>query len=66
MNFGCSKINKLGQNRILNTSYLWIFIVPILACFFNKIDVISLPIFGKEHIFVSNLPFSWHAFYFTT
>ena len=57
---------KLNAVRLINTMYVWIFIVPIMAKLLENVGgEVQLTIF--EHNFVVHLalPFSWVAFYFS-
>ncbi len=58
---GWSKIEFLGKNKYLTSSYAWVGIVPICTILFKKIDQIAI------HNITLNLklPFSWHIFYFS-
>jgi hypothetical protein len=61
-----SQLARLNAVKLINTMYVWIFIVPILAKLLENIGgVVQLTIF--EHTFAVHLalPFSWVAFYFS-
>ncbi len=59
-------IRALGKNKILNTSYIWIVLVPIIAKLLEKApEVIKLEIFGAMTEIPLELPFSWGVFYFS-
>lgn len=56
-----SMLSRLGKNRILRSSYLWFFFVPIAA----KATEWKLPFGGAVHQLNWSLPFSWEVFYFS-
>jgi hypothetical protein len=61
-----SQLAKLNAVKFINTMYVWIFIVPVLAKLLENMgDKAQLTIF--EHTFVAHLtlPFSWVCFYFS-
>jgi hypothetical protein len=59
-------IRGLGKNKILNTSYIWIVLVPIVAKLLEKTpDVVKLKVFGTYAEIPLVLPFSWGIFYFS-
>jgi len=59
-------ISKLGKNRFVNNSYIYLFFVPILAKLLNKINSpLLFQIGDKTHVLILELPFSWALFYFS-
>ncbi len=58
-------LGKIQKIRMVQSTYVWIFIVPILAKVLSKIeDSIEMVVFGQEFKFLTSLPFSWWVFYF--
>lgn len=55
-------LDGLGRSRILWTSYLWLFIVPICAKSLQAIDNISVPFLASP--IPLSLPFQWKLFYY--
>lgn len=59
-------LNRFGKNRILQSSYVWLFVVPIAA---RALSVISDPLvltgISEGFRIRMTLPFSWHLFYFS-
>jgi hypothetical protein len=59
-----SSLNRIGQVRILRTSYIWFFLVPAVAKLLANIG--PEPVFHLGGIRVTlGLPFSWKWFYFS-
>ena len=61
------RLRKIGQTKFVNSMYIWIFIVPLVAKsfeFLNK-DILRFKIFGEDVAFNTGLPFSWQVFYFS-
>ncbi len=64
MELNWSKINKVGNSKILKTSYYWLIIIPLFAKLLSGIkDILTFNIFGVEVIIRFSLPFSWQLFY---
>lgn len=59
-------VNKLGKNRLLRTSYIWLILVPPLA---KLLSTIRSPLDFSQYvpglIINLSLPFSWQTFYFS-
>lgn len=55
-------LSRLGQNKILKTSYAWIVLVPIAAKLLSAMPEV---IWFGDLIISVGLPFSWKAFYFS-
>lgn len=61
-----SSLRKLGNNRLLRSSYIWLLAVPFLANLLLKIGPeIKIPLWDSEIILNLSLPFSWQMFYFS-
>ena len=59
-------LNRLGKSRVLQTSYVWLLVVPTAARVVSAIDSpIALTGIGEGLRFNLELPFSWKLFYFT-
>ena len=56
-----SNLRSWGNNSLLKTSYIWLFLVPILAKALSNINSLTIP-WLKNPITLS-LPFSWSLFY---
>ncbi|OUS72130.1 hypothetical protein B5G52_09785 [Pseudoalteromonas sp. A601] len=57
-------INKLGKNKLLATSYIWLVIVPIVAKLFSLAeDTLDFSSVVPGLILSLTLPFSWKLFY---
>lgn len=53
-------IKGFGQAKILKTSYVFLFLIPVLAGMLSKLpEEIVIPIFEKKIPIVLDLPFSW-------
>jgi hypothetical protein len=61
-----SSLAKIERIKIVQSMYLWLFIVPILAKTLAKLeDTANLNIFGYVFNIHLELPFSWKIFYFS-
>lgn len=61
-----SNIRGLGDNKIINRSYMYLFLVPALAKILEKVNSpLKFNIYGEEIEIVFQLPFSWQFFYFS-
>jgi hypothetical protein len=56
--FGWITISKIGQSKFVQSFYVWLIIVPIIAKFFVEIPI-------TEDYIILELPFSWIIFYFS-
>ncbi|TXN37718.1 hypothetical protein FVB32_05365 [Flagellimonas hymeniacidonis] len=66
MKFNWVLISALGKNKIVNSSYIYLFIVPVLAKLLSKVNSPLIFLFnGKEHELIIELPFNWTIFYFS-
>ncbi|MDM8540005.1 hypothetical protein QUF90_02855 [Desulfococcaceae bacterium HSG9] len=61
-----SQLNSFGKSKILNSSYFWLFFVPIAAKLLVKVDDISIDLFYSKLEICLELPFSWKLFYFSS
>lgn len=61
-----SNIKVLGENKMINKSYVYLFLVPALAKIFEKVNSpLNLKMFGEEFEIVFELPFTWQVFFFS-
>jgi hypothetical protein len=59
-------LSQFGENRIINRSYIYLFIVPVFANLFSKIKSPLDLIFGENsYTLLFELPFSWKMFFFS-
>lgn len=55
---------SLGNSKILKSSYLWFFFVPVAAKFLSQFNFpISVTFWGTTHTLDPSLPFSWIMLY---
>ena len=60
------RVSVFGKNKLINRSFVYLFIVPMLAKLLSKIESpLSLIIGGAELEVVLDLPFSWKLFFFS-
>jgi hypothetical protein len=61
-----SELKKMGDNKFVNSMYVWIFVVPFIAKTFEYISTEKLDfiIFQQTVSISTSLPFSWIMFYF--
>ena len=59
-------LNRLGKSRLLQSSYVWLLLVPMAAKALSAIEnpLILTGISDGLRIHIA-LPFSWHVFYFS-
>jgi hypothetical protein len=59
-------LSKLGQNRVIRSSYFWFIFVPIAARFVQQInEPLQRFLFGPQHQTIwFDVPFSWFYFFF--
>lgn len=63
---GWSSLRRLGESRTVQTSYIWLVLVPILArTLEHVVSPITINVFGAKHLLDLTLPFSWYLFYFS-
>lgn len=59
-------ISVFGKNKIINRSFLYLFIVPVFAKILSKVQSpLSLNFGGSKIEVVLDLPFSWKLFFFS-
>jgi len=60
-----SKLSRLGNSRILRTSYLWLIAVPIAAKFLSAVEqTITIPLSDSSLTLTLALPFNWKVLYY--
>lgn len=61
-----SQLRRINHVRLINSMYIWLFIVPISARLLENIgEMAELVVFGHTFSAQLTLPFSWVAFYFS-
>lgn len=61
-----SQLNRIGQSRVLRSSYVWLFAVPLAAKFLAFVErQIFIPLLDYTLDLGVGLPFSWKVFYFS-
>jgi hypothetical protein len=61
-----SQLAKLNSVRFINSMYVWIFVVPIVAKLLENVGgPVQLTIFEHTFYIHLSLPFSWVSFYFS-
>jgi hypothetical protein len=61
-----SDLRRIGRSRLLRSSYVWLFVVPIAAKALSAAsDLASFSLLGQEFTLALELPFSWKVFYFS-
>lgn len=58
-----SDLGKLGNNRVVRSSMVWMFVVPVLAKVLVPINSIELSLGGAPFMVSLSLPFSWKFLY---
>lgn len=57
---------NIGNNKIVKSSYIWIFIIPIIAKTLEKVpEKVFIPFTNAEIEIILTLPFSWNLLYFS-
>ena len=60
-------IKAIPNWRVIKSTYIWLFIVPILAKIFSSLpEVSNFKIFNTNLTLHLSLPFSWKAFYLSS
>lgn len=55
---------SLAESKVVKSSYVWLFIVPIAARMMSSLDnIIDLTIFGGSIQIATTLPFSWQLLF---
>lgn len=61
------KLRSVQNSKIISSTYVWLFAVPILAKFLSKInDSISFTFDKKVYEFILKMPFSWELFFYSS
>jgi hypothetical protein len=61
-----STLRDIEHNKVVHSTYVWLFIVPISAKLFSKLEnTISFEISGKLVTLDLTMPFSWQALFFS-
>ncbi len=61
-----SSLSQMGQNRLLRSSYFWLFAVPLTALLLSKTGPeLQIPVWKSTLTLPLALPFSWRMFYFS-
>lgn len=61
-----STLRDIEHNKVIRSTYVWLFIVPITAKFLSKLESnLSFEISGQMITFVLSMPFSWQALFFS-
>lgn len=59
-----SRLQQVHRLGIVQTMYVWLFIVPIAAKSLRELeDLITVTVFGHTFELVTSLPFTWQLFY---
>lgn len=65
-NLKWDKINRFGKNRILRSSYIWLFVVPMASKALSSVsDPVVFTGLSEGLRIHFTLPFSWVLFYFS-
>jgi hypothetical protein len=61
------KLRTIQNSKIIGSTYVWLFVVPLVAKFLSKInDSIKITIDGNVYEFILTLPFSWESFFYSS
>ena len=61
------KLRSVQNSKIINSTYIWLFIVPLTAKFLSKLnDSVKIMIDGNVYEFILKLPFSWEQFFYSS
>ncbi|MDD9200867.1 hypothetical protein PVK61_16725, partial [Aliivibrio sp. S2MY1] len=59
-----SLIRSIGDSKIVQSSFIWLLIVPISARLLSNVDdVINMTVFGSNVNLTTSLPFSWQLLF---
>lgn len=58
-----SELKTIGNSKIFRSSYLWIFLVPILSGIFSELNQ-TINLLNNQITLKLSLPFKWYMFYF--
>jgi len=62
-----SSMKRFGQSRLLRSSYLWLFLVPVAARALSKVSgELHVPFFGNNLTLLLQLPFSWQIWFYAS
>lgn len=59
-------LRKFSETKFVNSMFMWIFVVPVLAKVFERLEdkTFTFVFYGQEIPLTLSLPFSWVLFYF--
>lgn len=61
-----SSLGRLGESAILKSSYVWFFVVPIMARFLMYVGPeVQFDLWGETRTFTLSLPFTWTVFFYS-
>jgi ribosomal protein L35 len=61
------KLRTIQNSKIISSTYVWLFVVPLAAKFLSKInDTFKITTDGIVYEFVLKLPFSWEVFFYSS
>lgn len=66
--FNWVALKRLGNNRIVRSSQIWFFMIPIIVKFLSKINFpieVNIELLSIDFVLNITLPFSWKLFYFS-
>lgn len=61
-----SELNRLGNSRLLRSSWIWLAVAPIAAKTLSGVDRIPVRFIGPDFYLSAELPFSWHIFFYSS
>ena len=62
-----SSFRRIGSSRLVQSSYVWIALIPILAKMFYSVKgSITLRVFDADLVFCAELPFRWQVLFFAS
>jgi hypothetical protein len=62
-----NKLRSIQNSKIISSTYVWLFVVPLAAKFLSKInDSIKITFDGNVYEFILKLPFSWEVFFYSS
>ena len=65
--FGWESLKMFGSNKLFQSSYFWLFFVPVIARLLKNIpETITVPIWAEKLTIPLTLPFSWKIFFFSS
>jgi hypothetical protein len=61
-----SDLTRLGKNKLVTSSYIWLIAIPIIAIAFSKIEEITtISILNAKWNINTQLPFDWENLYYS-